>query len=363
MRKRAIPVVALSLLTLSAPALADPQAAPAAAPPAATIAEAPAAAKDLAPIVVSVPKPQVWTFRKGDHTVLVLGTVYPEPQGLSFTPISIRRAIARSGAVIGPPWFHFSAHVNLFNVWSIWHASSQAVYLPDGKRLADVLPPADLQRWNALRARYLPHNRKVERMRPMYAGWKLYEAVVRKSGVAVDSAIQGVISKEAKARGIPMISGRFDWTVRDPKAAARAFQPDPKADLACFESILAGIESVPESSRTLAAAWAVGDVGTMQAYLATHRPATTCWSGMTSEAVARQQGLDRDKVMRQAWLAALDATAAKYPVVFTTTSVEDIFHPSWQVRWLLEDGYVMEPVETTSNAAPVPTVGANTGTR
>ncbi len=295
----------------------------------------------LAPVAVTVPKPYIWTFQKGNSKVLVLGTVYPEPQGLTFIPVSINRAIAQSGAVIGPPWFHFGANVNVFNILSVWHAASGVKYLPDGKHLSDVLSPSDLQQWNALQAQYRPNGGKVERMRPMYAGWKLYEAVLKHSGVAVDSSIGDLIKSDADKRGIKVIDAQFHWIVKDPTAAAHAFEPSPQADLACFQTILGGINGVPDSARTLAAAWAVGDVPTMKAYLSTHTLMPTCWSTLTSEAVAEQQGLNREQEERKAWLAAFNTAVAKYPVVFTTAPVQNIFKPARQIAWMMDEGYVV----------------------
>lgn len=350
---------ALVLLCLPAPGWAAPaQSSPADAT--AAVADG-AQIKDMSPIAVTVPKPYIWTFQKGDSKVLVLGIVYPEPRGLTFVPVSIDRAIAQSGAVVGPPWFHFSANVNLFNILPIWHAASGAVYLPEGKHLADVLPPDDLRQWQALKAQYLPYNSKVERMRPMYAGWKLYEAVIKHSGVAVDSSIMDLIAHDAKKLGVPMVDAQFEWTVKDPKAAAHAFAPNPQADLACFQSILHGIQSVPEQSRTMAAAWAVGDLPTMTSYLETHTPTPMCWIGPTDDAIATEQGIDRVEGEHKAWLAALHSATAKHAVVFTTASVENIVKPSWQIKWLLEDGYAMAPPDgtlpaaaATTPAAPVP---------
>ena len=316
-------------------------------------------AKNLPPITVSAPIPHIWTYQKGNSKVLVLGTVYPEPEGLTFVPISIHRAIAQSGAVIGLPWFHFEANVNLFNVLPIWHAASGAKYLPDGKQLSDVLSPSDLQHWNALKAQYLPHGDKVDRMRPMYAGWKLYEAVLKHSGVAVDSSILELIQHDAKQSDIPLVDAQFYWTIKDPKTAAHAFEPSQQADSACFQSILSGIDRVPDSARTLAAAWAIGDVATMQAYVSTHTLTRPCWSGVTQAAVAEQQGLDRDVEERKAWLAAFNGAAAKHPVVFTTASVQDIFKPARQVEWLMQEGYVLVQPDAAQTSALTPT-SANT---
>jgi hypothetical protein len=310
-------------------------------------------------VAVTVPKPYIWTFQKGNSKVLVLGTVYPEPVGLTFVPASIHRAIAQSGAVIGLPRFDFATNVNLFNVLPIWHAASGAKYLPDGKRLSDVLPPADLQQWNALKAIYLPDDGKIEQMRPMYAGWKLYEAVLRHSGVAVDRSVFNLIKSDADKHGIPMVDAQFHWNIQDPKTAAHAFEPNPQADLACFESILSGIRGVPESSRTLAASWAVGDLATMQSYLSVHTLMHQCWAEVTEVAIADEQGVSRDAEERKAWLAALTTAAAKYPVVFTTADVQNIFKPARQIEWLTQEGYVMVQPDAAQASAPTSTSDIN----
>jgi hypothetical protein len=367
----AISMLALPLQDLASPSQAPPdanapqEAAPAAAassgaapaplPPASTTETS--ATPDpnvvtLRPITVTVAKPYIWTFQKGDSKVLVLGTVYPEPEGLTFIPVSINRAIARSGAVIGPPWFHFDAQIGVFNLLSVWHAASGAKYLPDGKQLSDVLSPSDLQQWNTLKARYVPDGDKIERMRPMYAGWKLYDAVLKHSGVAVDASIPDLIKSDADKRGIQVVDAQFHWSIKDPTTAARAFEPSQEADLACFQSILYGIQGVPDSARTLAAAWAVGDVAAMKAYVSTHTLTRPCWAGVTQTAVAEQQGVNREQEERKAWLAAFNTAAARYPVVFTTAPVQDIFKPARQIEWMLQEGYEQVQPNAAQTAAP-----------
>jgi uncharacterized protein YbaP (TraB family) len=308
----------------------------------------------LKPITVTAPIPYIWTLQKGNSKVLVLGTVYPEPQGLTFIPVSINHAIAQSGAIIGAPWFHFDADINIFQIFSVWHAANEVKYLPDGKHLSDVLSPSDLQQWNALRAQYLPYGDKVERMRPMYAGWKLYDSVLKHSGVAVNASIPDLIKSAADKRGIPQINAQFHWLIKDPTAAAHAFEPSKEADLACFQSILYGIQGVPDSARTLAAAWAVGDVVTMKAYVSTHARTRPCWGSVTDTAVAEQQGLNREQEERKAWLAAFNTAAAKYSVVFTTSPVQDIFKPARQIEWMMQEGYVLLQPDVAQTSAPTP---------
>ncbi len=90
----------------------------------------------------------------------------------------------------------------------------------------------------------------------------------------------------------------------------------------------------------------------MQAYVNTHTITRPCWSAVTQAAVAQQQGLDRDVEERKAWLAAFNTAAAKYPVVFTTASVQDIFKPARQIEWLMQEGYVLVQPDAAQTSAP-----------
>lgn len=311
----------------------------------------------LAPITVSAAntEPHIWAFQKGTSRILVLGTVAAEPKGLDFIPFSIDHAISESGAVIGPPGFDFGVHVNIFHILSIWHASNSVTYLPDDKQLADVLPPATLQQWNTLKARYLPGNHKVDGMRPMYAGWKLYDAALDDSGVAWMRSVPKLIQRAAHKRGIKVTDAQFHWIVKDPMQAAHAFTPSPEADLGCFQTILGGIQGLPDLARALANDWARGNVTGMRAFLANHSLTPPCWVELTDETLAKQQGLDLAQRERDAWLAAVNTAAAKSPVIFTTAPVEQILDSTGRIRWLLDDGYTMAP----PSAEPASTSGAN----
>ncbi|MEO8780173.1 MAG: TraB/GumN family protein [Rhodanobacter sp.] len=314
-------------------------------PASATSTQAPVSAKatpvTLAAIVVTAAdtEPHIWTYQKGRSKILVLGTIYPEPKGLDFIPFSINSAISASGAVIGPPWFNFGVHVNLFNLVSVWRDSKDATRLPDGKHLADVVPATLMQRWKPLKAYYLPYNHKVEKMLPMYAGWKLYDAVLDRSGVAVKASIPKLIEREAGKHGMKVVDASFHWTVKDPSEAAHAFTPDPQADLACFKTILDGIQGLPGASRTMASAWASGDVATMRTFLQTHKLTPPCWQRLTDQALAKEQRLDLEQREREAWLTAVNTAAAQHSVIFTTASVQEIFAHTGRIGWLLGEGY------------------------
>ncbi|MEO7326276.1 MAG: TraB/GumN family protein [Dokdonella sp.] len=308
------------------------------------------APRDLERVSVSAADsgPHIWEYRRGDHRVFVLGVVFPEPKNIDFIPNTIEKAIGASGAVLSPPGVVVGEGVSIWRALTLWPSIRKAKYLPEGKYLTDVLPAQTQTRWNALKDVYLGNDRDVERMLPMYAGWKLYEALLDKEGIDKKSTVTPMVERVAKADRIEMIDAKFHLTINDPKTAVHEFAIDPNADLACLDSTMSGVETLPSVARELADAWSGGDVPAMSAALDKHTIIPQCWSSLTNEAIARQQGLDLNEQIRKAWFAALELAGTTHPVVFTTAQVADVLHRTGRIRWLLDAGYV--PVDTAEKS-------------
>jgi hypothetical protein len=191
--------------------------------------------------------PHVWEYRSGNNRVLVLGAVFPEPRNLDFVPNTIKMAIGSSGVVLGPPGVVVGEDIGIFSALTLWPSVSKTKYLPGGGRLIDLLPPQTLQRWNVLKATYLPKDRDVERMLPMYAGWKLYEALLDREGIDGKSSILAMVKRVARTYRIDVLDAKFHLKITDPKSAVREFAIDPQADLACLESTMSGSRRYPTS--------------------------------------------------------------------------------------------------------------------
>lgn len=308
------------------------------------------APQDLQRVTVSAADsgPHIWEYRRGSNRVLVLGVVFPEPKNIDFIPNTIEKAIGASGAVLGSPGVIVGEGVGLWRTLTLWPSIRKAKYLPEGKYLADVLPAQTQPRWKALKDAYLGKDRDVEHMLPMYAGWKLYEALLDKEGIERKSSIAPMVEHVARTDRIEIIDTKFHLKINDPKTAVREFAIDPQADLACLDSTMSGVETLPAVARELADAWSGGDVPAMEALLDKHTLIPQCWSSLTNEAIARQQGLDLNEQVRKAWFAALEQAGATHPVIFTTAQVADLLHGTGRIRWLLDAGYILVDTDEKS---------------
>jgi hypothetical protein len=143
----------------------------------------------------------------------------------------------------------------------------------------------------------------------------------------------------AKGKRIPVVDAKFHLAIRDPKRAIAEFAVDPEADQRCLRATMDGIESLPGLSQQLARDWSDGNVEALKATLDSNTLPTPCWSWLTNEAIARQQGEDLDRAVRDAWIKALQEAARSNQVVFTTAPVTDVLRGTGRAAWLLSQGF------------------------
>jgi len=296
---------------------------------------------ELAPLVTTGRDagPHVWEFVRGETRVLVLGTIQPARRHMDYIQASIRDAIGRSDVVLGSPGVVIGDGIGVFRALTLWPAIRKLKYLPAGLSLRDVVSAEDYERWSELKAEYLESDEKVERMRPMYAAWQLYEGVMRTHRMDSDNQLVTVVRELAKQSGIEVLDTRYRMGIADPRSTVRNFTVPRQEDLNCFRNILRDVETVPMSVSGLADAWAEGDVAEMSDVLSEHPLPGTCWGPLTNEAVARQQGVSLDQRIQDVWLSLFRKVAVGRNIIFITAPVEDLLGQSGRVRWLLDEGF------------------------
>lgn len=296
---------------------------------------------DLSTVNVSAAdaSPHVWEFKKGHVRVFVLGTIDYAVQRSSHPAPKIKNAIQQSGVVLGSPGVVIGEGIGLLRGLSLWPSIRKSRYLPDGKHLADVVPPDLYVSWRRLKNSYLGGNADVERMLPMYAAWKLHQAMLGKAGLQEGSQVRPSVAELAEKQGIEVLDARYHLLIKDPKRAVQQFDVPQQQDLECFRSTLATIETAPDAFSALNDAWQNGDVDRMAVTLASYRFPDHCWATLTNQAIARQQGIRLDQEMREAWSDALRKGMASSNTLFMTAPVSDLLNQTGRIDWLKGEGF------------------------
>ncbi|MFK2930574.1 TraB/GumN family protein [Dyella agri] len=329
----------------------------------AQVAPAPAAttAKNLPAVVVSgeLPGPGLWKVSKGDHVLWVLGTLAPLPKKMQWQSRQVSDTELAAQAVLLPPGIELDAKLGFFGKLMLLPRLIGIRDSPDGRKLEDVLPPPVYARWLALKARYLGHDGGVEKYRPMFASFKLYEAAVKEADLSNDDIAGKLVRQLAKAHSIPLVDTSYTFTVADPKAALTAFRHSSMDDTRCFEQTLDRIEHGLPQMQAQANAWATGDIDTL-AHLPRDTAGRACADAFAGADFARQQGLQNlPEKMAQSWMDAADKALAQHRSTLAMLPMGDLLAPDGYLARLKARGYTVEsPDEQDDAAAPAADAGS-----
>lgn len=286
--------------------------------------------------------PVIRKYTRGSKTLWVLGVVGPLPKRIAFQEAGIRRRIAESGAVLGPPGLTLGHDAGMFRMLMLWPAIRRQQFNPDGATLASVLPEEGYKHWQDARARHLGSATSVERLRPMYAAHRLYRAALETSALSEKDVVDEVVQEEARGHRIPVVDARAQLRITNTKKAVGDFDVASDDDAACLNDTLTRLEAWLATTQPLADAWSIGDIDKVRE-VRSPNPVRACWATLTNDAIARSEGIeDLDAHIREAWRAALRQSIGAHDVVFTTISLRDMVDDTGYAELLAAEGFVVE---------------------
>lgn len=301
---------------------------------------APKRVPTLAPVVVSgvLPGPALWKVSKGSHVMWVLGLTSPVPKNMQWKSADVEERIATSQAVLKLPSLEIGVQTSFFHsamMPSPWRLGEN----PNQKTLRDILTPALYQHWLPLQARYLPNNRRVERMRPIVAGRELYEAALRHYGLVDEYGLEKTVYKTALDHGVATVSTSYQVLLKDPREAIRSLIDKPMDDQRCLSEVLDAVDQDLAQATARANAWATGDIDTLRSILAQAQQ-DSCLSTLDRSQFTETLGIDDiENRIREDWIDnaehALDANQTSFAVL----PMHELLAPDGYLSKLRSDGY------------------------
>jgi len=299
---------------------------------------------DLAPVVVSgiQPGPGLWRVSKGDHVLWILGTQSPLPRRIEWDTSVVERTLAQSQALIEMPSVGLGTDVGFFRGLTLLPTALRARRNPDGRTLADIVPPAQYARWQVLKARYIGANRGIEQWRPVFAALELYDKAIKRSGMTVSGVVGPKVMRIARRNGVETIPVKVEVAIDDPRRALKEFAASPLDDLDCFRKTLDRIEGDLGNMAMRANAWSVGDIAALRA-LPVENQFVTCSAAFTEAGLARKYGIDdlQSQIERK-WLAAAEAALARNRSTFALLPISQLLKADGYLSKLEAKGYVVE---------------------
>jgi len=225
----------------------------------------------------------MWVVRSGDHTLWILGTLSPLPKKFVWQPDAVREVLTQTQEVI-PAWPSYGIGANPFTALRVYIEWRRLQKPPDHLPLRQALPPPLYARVEALKARYDPHDDKLETMRPMFAARQLTTRVFDAAGLAVHNEVQQSVLELARAQRVRVRQNKL--RIEDPVDVLKDVnQTSLEGEVACLESVVSMLETDIAPMQARASAWALGDVDTLRKLPHVDNRATCFAAVATSERV------------------------------------------------------------------------------
>ncbi|KJV33178.1 TraB/GumN family protein [Luteibacter yeojuensis] len=288
------------------------------------------------------PGPGLWRATKGGHVLLILGTLSPIPGNITWKTDDVDDAVAHAGALILPPHTEVKPNVGFFGKLALLPSLIGVRNSPDGKTLDETVPPDVYARWQAVKARYIGDERKVERYRPIFAAIELYKQAVKKSGLRKSGYITDAVVAMAKKHNVPQVPVDYTLLIDDPRAVVKEFKKSTLDDLACFTQSVDNIEPQLAAMRDRANAWATGDIAALKDERRA-KQISTCLDAVTEGGLAQRIGLtDVPAQVRARWLAAVDAQTAANAQTVAIVPLDDLIGAKGYLSALEARGFKVE---------------------
>lgn len=309
------------------------------APPAASTSLPPITDMDVVAVSGMQPGPGMWRVSKGDHVLWVMGTLSPVPKKMVWISRDVEATIAASQLVMKSPGASVDSDLGVFRSALLIPSLFKARKNPDGGTLKDVLPPDLYARWQVLKLKYIGRDAGIEKWRPIFAANELYEAAVKKSGLATSGIVSPVVDKAAKRHDVKIVSPIVRLKVEDPKKAIKEFSGTALGDVECFRKTLDRLETDLTGMTLRANAWAIGDIEALRE-LPYDDQNRACIRAMLEASVAQKRGLDTlPQKIEAEWLATAENALRDNTSTFALLPISELLKPDGYLAKLQAKGY------------------------
>jgi len=279
--------------------------------------------------------PRLWRVSQDEHVLWVLGTVTPLPRRMVWQTGDLQGLLRQTQEVI-PAWpavgigFHPFTAVHLYALWR------EAQTNPDHRPLKEVVPAALYARFTALRLRFAPNDRRIERLRPILAARRLYDEALAASDLTSRNDIQRTVLELARKERVAVRKDKL--LVKDPVGVMRDLTHIPQsAEVACLQSVVERLETDLGPMQARARAWALGDVALLRRLPHVDNRAT-CLDAVSGSTRVRALVAQAE----QDWLTAAQQALAENRTTLAMQSMDRLLGPDGTLETLRRMGYRVE---------------------
>lgn len=289
--------------------------------------------RDVVEIVVTgrQPGPPLWRVSNGDNVMWILPLVSVVPKDMIWEDDRVAGIIAGADEYISPPDISVGVPKTVLLNPINWirgpRLFSRISRNPDGATLADVLPPETYTRYSALKERYLPRDRTIDKLRPLFAidrmAREILDAEQLTSSGVISDRVRKLLRRNRDIRHTDVqLEEVVDGNFRELSERAQAMMDSMAQDheIGCFESNLVRFERHLGDMKEVANAWATGNARDIEDYAGAGSMKDSCATVM----LASSEGRFIEKLLGesiQRWLDAATKALEANRSTFTMLSM------------------------------------------
>ncbi len=327
-------------------------------------------------VVGRLPGPPLWKVSRGEHVLWVLPLIDAYPKKMEWESARVEALIGKSQEYIERPrTYRGLSSGNPFTFVRAMTLFGRPRQLPDRQKLVDVLPAELHQRFSQLKARYLPRDREIEKLRISAAGARLQKEILERENLEtlrynhsgspelIASKLNKWIKRnKAIRRTSPTHGVSHSISSGDLKLAAKAIEEVSTSEafasweVACLEKTLAYFEKDIGVVKKRANAWARGRVDDLidpaplqgRGDACNNPPAVPEGSPAMAKlqreapelsALLLDDRAESERLSRDRWLAAAETALESNTTTFAVLYVNDILDEDGLISRLAAKGY------------------------
>ena len=206
------------------------------------------------------PGPPLWRIENGDNTLWVFALVSPMPKTFEWDSKSIEHVLSGSQEYF--PLIEKKVGASILNpikAIGMVRRFNKLKKIPDDRTLKDYLSSETYDKFLTLKTRYLPTEKKLDSLTPLFVAEQLYKGAKREYGLIEPRKISKTIDKLAKRNKLEITKIKVGEKIES-KPLLDALENLSAAEHArCLSSVMNTLDNEIESLINYALLWVEGD--------------------------------------------------------------------------------------------------------
>jgi len=218
--------------------------------------------KPIEEVIVSGrrPGPPLWRIENGENTLWVFAVVDTIPKSLEWDSSGIEHVLSESQRYFPSIERNiFASITNPIKAIGMLRRFNKLKKIPGERTIKDYLSTQEYDKFSRLKAQYVPNNRKIEKLTPVFAAEALFQGAKREYGLVNSRKISKEISKLAKRNKLEVTKIKVREKIES-KPLFEAIENLSEAEHSrCLSLVMNTLDSEVGSLINYALLWANGD--------------------------------------------------------------------------------------------------------